>query len=260
MALDISYARDLAVRLADVAGPIAMQYFRGPLNIESKSDQSPVTVADREAEQAVRAIISEAYPEHGILGEELGDHRIDAEYVWVIDPIDGTASFVTGKPLFGTLISLLKDGLPIIGIIDMPALGERWIGVEGQPTTFEGTDSKTRSCGQLQDAWLSATSPQMFSGGDFDRFESLRKQCRRTVYGADCYAYGLLANGTIDLVVESTMGIYDFCALAPVINGAGGVITDWQGDPLGIKSDGRVIAAGDLRLHRAALDFLSVHN
>jgi len=257
MDIDLNRARDLAVRLADTAGPVAMKYFRSPLHIESKGDASPVTVADREAEQAVRDLIAESYPDHGILGEELGEHRIDAEYVWAIDPIDGTASFVTGKPLFGTLISLLRDGVPIIGIIDMPALRERWIGCLGQPTTFCNDNSAVRSCAHLRDAWLSATSPQMFRKGEFEKFEALRKQCRRAVYGADCYAYGLLANGTIDLVVESTMGIYDFCALAPVVNGAGGIMTDWQGDPLSIKSDGRVIAAGDRRMHRAALNILS---
>ncbi len=257
MDLNILEARDLAVRLADVAGPVALKYFRSALNIESKTDLSPVTVADREAEQAVRKLIAEAYPDHGILGEELGDHRIDAEYVWAIDPIDGTASFVTGNPLFGTLISLLHHGLPVLGVIDMPALGERWIGARGQPTTFCGHVSAVRPCADLQDAWLSATSPQMFPTGDFEKFEALRGHCRRAVYGTDCYAYGMLANGTIDLVVESTMGIYDFCALAPVVIGAGGVMTDWQGQPLSIKSDGRVVAAGDPRMHRRALDILS---
>jgi len=260
MSVDLSQARDLAVRLADTAGPVAMKYFRGFLDIESKGDSSPVTIADREAEKAVRALITATYPDHGILGEELGNHRIDAEYVWAIDPIDGTASFVTGKPLFGTLISLLHNGKPIIGVIDMPALGERWIGVEGQPTTFGNHHSAVRQCADLKDAWLSATSPQMFLEGEFEQFETLRKQCRRAVYGADCYAYGLLANGSIDLVVESTMGIYDFCALAPVVTGAGGIMTDWHGQPLTIKSDGRVIASGDPRMHRAALEILSLHN
>ncbi len=257
MALDLSEACDLAVRLADTAGPVAMKYFRAPMDIESKADLSPVTVADREAERAIRELIAEAYPDHGILGEELGSQRIDAEYVWTIDPIDGTTSFVTGKPLFGALVSLLKDGLPIIGVIDMPALGERWVGCHGQPTKFGGVASRVRPCARLKDAWLSATSPQMFPDDDFGKFEALRRQCRPVVYGADCYAYGLLASGTMDLVVESTMGIYDFCALAPVVNGAGGVITDWQGSPLSIKSDGRVIAAGDPRMHRAALGILS---
>lgn len=260
MELNLLEARNLAEQLADTAGSVAMKYFRSPLDIESKGDDSPVTIADREAEQAIRVLITETYPDHGILGEELGDHRIDAQYVWAIDPIDGTASFVTGKPLFGTLISLLRDGLPIIGVIDMPALGERWIGCEGQPTTFCNEQSSVRACARLKDAWLSATSPQMFREDEFVKFETLRKQCRRTVYGADCYAYGLLASGTIDLVVESTMGIYDFCALAPVVTGAGGVMTDWQGAPLSIKSDGRILAAGDSRMHHAALDVLSDHN
>ncbi len=260
MDLELTQARDLATRLADVAGTVALKYFRGPLDIEAKVDFSPVTIADREAEQAIRDLITQVYPEHGILGEELGDSRIDADYVWAIDPIDGTTSFVTGNPLFGTLVSLLRHGVPVIGIIDMPALDERWIGCEGLATTFDGRERHTRSCADLKDAWLSATSPQMFPTDEFSRFEALRQRCRRTVYGTDCYAYGLLANGTLDLVVEATMGIYDFCALAPVVTGAGGTMTDWQGQPLTIKSDGRVVAAGDIRMHRAALNILSVHN
>ena len=248
---------DVAGRLADAAARIAMKYFRRDLAVDDKTDRSPVTRADREAEAAMRDILRAAFPEHGIYGEELGKVRIDAEYVWVLDPIDGTQSFVTGKPLFGTLIALTRLGVPVLGVIDAPALNERWIGIEGRPTTFNGAPARVRRCAELGRAWLYATSPQMFPGGDFDAFERLRGRVRRAVYGAECYAYGLLASGHVDLVAEATMQPYDFLALAPIVAGAGGVITDWRGEPLTLGSGSRVLAAGDARIHGAALEVLA---
>ncbi len=248
---------DVAGRLADTAARIAMKYFRRDLAVDDKTDRSPVTSADREAEAAMRDILRAAFPEHGIYGEELGKDRIDAEYVWVLDPIDGTQSFVTGKPLFGTLIALTRRGVPVLGVMDAPALNERWIGIEGRPTTFNGAPARVRGCADLGQAWLYATSPQMFPGGDFDAFERLRVRVRRAVYGAECYAYGLLASGHVDLVAEATMQPYDFLALAPIVAGAGGVITDWRGEPLTLGSGGRVLAAGDARIHGAALEVLA---
>ncbi len=247
---------DVAGRLADAAARIAMKYFRRDLAVDDKTDQSPVTGADREAEAAMRDILGAAFPEHGIYGEELGKVRIDAEYVWVLDPIDGTQSFVTGKPLFGTLIALTRLGVPVLGVIDAPALNERWVGIEGRPTTFNGAPARVRGCAELGRAWLYATSPQMFPGGDFEAFERLRARVRRAVYGAECYAYGLLASGHVDLVAEATMQPYDFLALAPIVTGAGGVITDWRGEPLTLGSGDRVLAAGDARIHGAALEVL----
>ena len=248
---------DVAGRLADTAAAIAMKYFRRDLAVDDKTDLSPVTGADREAEAAMRDILGAAFPEHGIYGEEMGKVRIDAEYVWVLDPIDGTQSFVTGKPLFGTLIALTRLGVPVLGAMDAPALNERWVGIEGRPTTFNGAPARVRGCAELGQAWLYATSPQMFPGGDFDAFERLRARVRRAVYGAECYAYGLLASGHVDLVAEATMQPYDFLALAPIVAGAGGVITDWRGDPLTLGSGGRVLAAGDARIHGAALEVLA---
>lgn len=253
---DVVALASLAERLADAARPITLKYFRAGVEYDVKADASPVTVADREAEAAMRSIIGEAFPEHGILGEEHGAERLAARFVWVLDPIDGTKSFVTGKPLFGTLIALLQDGRPIIGCIDMPALDERWLGIEGRPTTFNGTPVRVRSCGSLDHAWLYATSPQMFRGTEVSAFERLRGGCYAAVWGADLYAYGLLASGRVDLVCEASLQPYDYCAVVPVIQGAGGLITDWQGQPLGLASDGRVLAAGDAALHlkaRAAL-------
>ena len=244
---------DLAVRLADAAGPIVKRYFRAGAQIVDKDDLSPVTIADREAEAAMRAIIARDAPEHGILGEEWGADRTDAEYVWVLDPIDGTKSFVTGKPLFGTLISLTHRGTPVIGIIDQPVLNERWVGVAGQPARFNGEAIKTRPCATLADAWLYATTPQMFVGDDATAFQRLAEAVKFPLYGADCYAYGMLAAGWTDLVCEASLKPYDWCALVPIVEGAGGRITDWDGRPLTINPVGRVLAAGDAALHAQAL-------
>jgi len=250
----------LAERLADTTRTIVRPYFRQPLDITQKADLSPVTAADREAEAAMRALIAKAFPTHGMVGEEHGADRGGAEYVWILDPIDGTKRFITGHPQFGTLVGLLHSGVPILGIIDMPMLDERWIGAAGQPTTH--TDKRgtrpvhTRPCAEVAQAVLYATSPHMFPGDDFHAFERVRQSAKQPMYGGECYAYGLLAAGFVDLVIEATMGVYDYLPLVPVITGSGGMITDWQGAPLGLGSDGRVIAAGDKRCHAAALDLL----
>ena len=246
----------LAEKLANTAAPIAMKSFRRGVVAETKADMSPVTVADREAEAAMRALIEAAYPDHGILGEEMGETNTGAEFVWVLDPIDGTQSFVTGKPLFGTLIALARDAVPVLGVMDAPALGERWVGCEGRVTTFNGEEVSVRPCAGIEQAWLYATSPQMFEG-DFDAFERLRKRAHRTLYGAECIAYGLLANGYVDLVCEATMKPYDYAALVPVVTGAGGIISDWNGGALTLQSDGRVLASGDERAHAQALAVLN---
>ena len=251
------YPRELALagELADLARPITLSRFRQPLDIDVKDDASPVTAADREAERALRARIGERFPDHGILGEEFGAENTVAEFVWALDPIDGTKSFITGSPLFGTLIALLRNGLPVLGVIDMPALDERWTGCEGMATTFNGEAVRTRPCASLEEAWLLATSPQMFEE-HFPAFERVRGRCRHAIYGKDCYAYGLLASGNCDLVIEASLGIYDYCALVPVVTGAGGSMTDWRGEPLGLQSDGRVVAAGDPALGDAARQLL----
>ena len=245
---------DLAIRLADTAAPIALNYFRTPMDIEAKPDASPVTIADKEIETALRAVLQETVPDHGILGEEFGADRLDAEYVWVIDPIDGTRSFSIGKPLFGTLIGLLHHGVPVLGIIDNPAIGERWVGIKGKPTTFNGDPATVRPCPDIAQAWMTSTTPHMFTdSGDIEAFENLKTKVRHTIYGCDCNAYGFLASGFLDLVCEANLKPYDYIALVPVVEGAGGVITDWHGKALGLDSDGRVIAAGDQKSHAAAL-------
>lgn len=246
-----------AVRMADAVRPVVRRHFRSRIAIETKADSSPVTLADREAETTARSLIAETYPDHGIVGEEFGALREDAEHVWIIDPIDGTKAFITGKPLFGTLIALQQAGVPTIGVIDMPALDERWIGTDGKPTTFNGRVATTRECPSLSAALLATTTPDMFVGENEAAFQRIRASVGACHYGGDCYNYALLASGFIDLVVEAQLQTYDFMALVPVIAGAGGIITDWQGRPLGPGSDGRVVAAGDRRIHAAAIERLN---
>ncbi len=250
----------LAERLATAAGEVALDHFRNPLEVERKADESPVTIADREAETAMRALIAEAYPGHGVIGEEFGPERAGADYVWVLDPIDGTKRYISGHVQFGTLVALLSGGAPVLGLIDMPAMGERWIGAAGRPTTHRdrnGTrEAQVRPCAELAEATLFSTTPHMFPGADFAAFERVRTRVKQPMYGGECYAYGLLASGFVDLVIEATMGAYDFLPLVRVVTEAGGVITDWQGRALGLESDGRVIAAGDPRCHAAALERL----
>ncbi len=246
-----------AGRLADTGGRVVRRYFRAPLEVENKADATPVTAADREAEQAMRAEIEADFPDHGIIGEEYGTVRADAECVWVLDPIDGTKAFIAGKPLFGTLIALLRHGAPVLGIIDQPVSGERWIGAVGRTTTFNGEPAATRGCAALDRAVLNTTGPDLFEGDELARFGGLSRAAGMTLYGGDCYAYGLLASGFIDLVAEAGLKPYDFCALIPVVEGAGGVITDWRGGALTLESDGRVLAAGDPAVHAQAVEVLS---
>jgi histidinol phosphatase-like enzyme (inositol monophosphatase family) len=248
---------DFAQRLADASGAVIRRYFRTPVQVDDKPDETPVTIADREAEAVMRRMIAAAFPDHGIVGEEEAPVRADAEWVWTLDPVDGTKAFISGKPLFGTLIGLCHRGTPRLGVIDQPVLGERWLGVAGRPTTLNGAPVATRRCPELRLAFLNATSPDMFAGDDAARFDRLRRAVKLAMYGGDCYAYALLASGFIDLVVEAGLKVYDYCPLVPVIEGAGGVITDWTGKPLGLSSGGHAAAAGDRAAHAAALKTLA---
>jgi inositol-phosphate phosphatase / L-galactose 1-phosphate phosphatase / histidinol-phosphatase len=247
----------LANSLADAARPIAARYFRTPVTVDDKSDQTPVTIADREAETAMRALLNKHVPAHGIFGEEHGVERADAEYVWVLDPIDGTKAFITGLPIFGTLIALLHRGVPVLGIIDQPISRERWLGAAGRPSTLNDKPIKVRSCAALDRAYVYSTAPQMFGGALARRHEALAEKVKLFRWGGDCYAYGLLAAGHVDLVVENELKLYDFAALVPVIKGAGGLATDWRGRELNMTSDGSILAAGDPAVHRAAARILS---
>ena len=259
---DLDALAALAQRLADAAAPIALRYFRQHVAVDVKSDHSPVTVADRECEAAMRAILAREVPAHGILGEEHGLERIDARDVWVLDPIDGTRAFITGRPLFGTLIALCREGVPVLGVCDCAALGERWIGVAGRPTLYHARGAAprpahTRPCAALDQALLGCCSPYMFHGPERAAFERLAGAVRSPLFGGDCFNYGQVASGYMDLVVEASLKPFDFAALVPIIAGAGGVCTDWQGGPLRLDSDGHVIAAGDARVHEAARAMLA---
>lgn len=240
---------DLFHQLADASGAVIRRHFRQPFDIERKGDDSPVTIADRSAEQAIRAILEKRRAGDGIIGEEYGPDRPDAEFVWVIDPIDGTRSFVIGRPVFGTLISLLVNGRPTLGLIDQPILGERWIGGVDRPTRFNGRPVRVRDCATLEQAHLATTSPHQFTPADREIVFGLGETAASMVYGDDCYNYAGLASGWIDAVVEDMLKLHDFAALVPVIQGAGGIMTDWSGKELTVQSAGDVLACSDKRLH-----------
>ena len=235
----------LAEALADAAGAAIRPHFRSPFAIETKADLSPVTIADRAAEQAMRALLAAEAPRDGIAGEEFGTSAGSTGRQWVLDPIDGTRAFIAGRPIFGTLIALVIDGWPAIGIIDQPILKERWIGVVGRPTIYNGQPAKARACRELSHALLATTSPALFGDDQLHAFEHLDAAVRSVVLGGDCYNYGSVASGWLDIVVEAGLKLHDFAALVPVVEGAGGRMCDWSGDPLTAASAGDVVAVGD---------------
>ncbi|MCD6034356.1 MAG: Inositol monophosphatase family protein [Rickettsiales bacterium] len=250
-----------AKTLADASGAVIKGYFRNHGVAEHKADQTPVTIADREAETVMRELIESHYPTHGIIGEEFGNIRETAEYVWVLDPIDGTVSFTIGRPIFGTLISLVYRGEPVLGVIDQPITGERWIGIPGAGYSAfyhrgERTITKARDVGSLAEAVVSTTGPNYLNASEWDKFQRAVKASKRVSYGGDCYQYGLVAFGLLDVVIEAGLKPYDFCALAPVVIAAGGVFTDWEGKPITLSSEGQVVAAGSKAVHKEALALL----
>ena len=241
--------------LADAAAAQSMAWFRQPIEVITKADESPVTLADRAAETAMRAVLAAQAPADGIYGEEHGQERLDAARVWVLDPIDGTRSFITGSPLWGTLIGALEGGRVTLGMIDMPVLGERWVG-QGGVATRNGQPVRVRGTIDIAQARIVTTSPDIFNAADWQAFDRLSRQCAMRRFGGDCYGYAQLAGGTLDLVVETGLQPYDYLGPAGVIEAAGGVVTDWEGRPLGLVPDCRVIAAATPELHRAALAVL----
>ncbi len=245
-----------AVSAADVARLVTRKWFRSQFQVQSKQDKTPVTIADEETEHAIRAVVQEQHPEHGFFGEETGKIGSDKEYLWVIDPIDGTKCFATGMPTFGTLISLLQNGKPILGVIDHAMLDDRWIGIKGKPTTHNGTQCVTRKTSSLDQATCYTTTTDMFNEHNGKLADQLTRSCQFRVFGGDCLGYGLLASGFNDLVCEADLKPYDYFALTPVIEGAGGMITDWQGNPLTLDSDGDVLAAANSKLHSLAIQTL----
>jgi inositol-phosphate phosphatase/L-galactose 1-phosphate phosphatase/histidinol-phosphatase len=251
--MEASEVTKFAIQLADKAGEIARRYFRSSLEVIAKDDASPVTIADREIESAIAGMIAKKYPDHGIYGEEHGRINANATYQWVIDPIDGTRAFIAGIPTFTTLIALCEDDIPILGIIDQPISGERWVGA-----TPSGVKITTKRNTALRNAAIGTTSaPYYFSTLENARFNRLRAQCAHTIIGGDAYGYAMLATGQLDLFADTCMKPYDFCALVPVVQAAGGVITDWAGKPLTLHSDGTVLAAANAELHKQALELLN---
>lgn len=242
----------LAEYLADEAGNVIQRYFRKGFDIETKADETPVTIADRSVEQRLREIIETHRPEDGILGEEYGPKKSKNGYTWVVDPIDGTKSFIAGRPTFGTLIALCQDGVPVLGIIDQPIAGERWVGAKGKPTLFNHKAVKTRPCPDIASAIGASTSPNQIPAlwpRMYDRFKSV-------IWGGDCYSYGLMSCGWLDIIIESGLGTYDFAALPPIVEGAGGLMCDWQGNPLTLTSNGQTLAVGNPALKDAAIGFI----
>jgi histidinol phosphatase-like enzyme (inositol monophosphatase family) len=243
--------------LADGARAVSCRHFRTDTTVETKADASPVTRADQETEAFLRARIAAAYPAAGVFGEEQGAGGLDADLLFVVDPIDGTKSFITGSPLFATLIAVLQGGRPVVGVIDMPVLDERWIGVAGEQTVYRWADRSfccaTGNGVVMGEAAVSTTSPDMFAPDDWARFDAVSRRARLRRFGGDGYQYGRLARGELDLVGEGDLKPYDYLALVPVVEGAGGVVTDWAGAPLALDSDGRVLAAANADLHADAL-------
>jgi myo-inositol-1(or 4)-monophosphatase len=260
---------DFVDRLAQASGEVILPFFRSAIGAEDKSKGGvfdPVTEADRAAEVAMRRLISQVFPAHGIIGEEYGKDRPDAEYVWVLDPIDGTKGFISGLPTWGTLIGLMHHGRPVYGMMSQPFTRERYFG-DGAKAGWRGPavgdrgapsrrSLRVRSCARLAEATLMTTTPKMFDAIEAPAYARVEERTRLARYGADCYAYCMLAAGFIDIVIEASLKPHDIVALAPIVEGAGGVITTWDGGDA--AQGGRIIAAGDRRVYEEALALLAV--
>jgi myo-inositol-1(or 4)-monophosphatase len=247
--------------LATVSGEAILPFFRTSLGVEDKGSAAgfdPVTAADRAAETAMRTLIKRSFPEHGIVGEEYGNERTDAEFVWVLDPIDGTKSFIAGLPIWGSLIALTRNGTAVFGMMHQPFIGERFTG-DGGASRYRGPAGErelhVRPCATLADAMLFTTSPQLMNAADRAVFGRVEAAVKLSRYGGDCYPYCMLAAGHVDLVIEAGLKPHDIAALIPIIEGAGGVITSWEGSTA--VQGGRVVAAGDKRVHAAAMRMLA---
>ena len=242
-----------AHRLADADGAVLKRYYRSGIGSDAKADDSPVTRADREAERAVRDLIEATYPDHGIHGEEFPTVRGDAEWLWLIDPLDGTKSFLKGKPTFGVLIGLAHRGRYVLGVIDQPVVGDRWIGADGHGTRHNGSPVRTRPCADLSEAIMAAVGADAATEADEPKVSRLRKRVRWLMFGLECFAYGMMVNGKLDLAIEAMLGTDDIAALEPVVRNAGGVLSDLKGNPVDAAYAGRIISAGDPRLHEQAV-------
>ena len=255
--IDLEEFAAFAGQLADASRAQLRAVIGQPVEADPKGDGSPVTAVDRAVETRLREMIAARYPDHGIIGEEHGATAPESELVWALDPIDGTLPFLAGIPVFGTLIALLHDGVPLIGVIDMPATEQRWLGCRGRPSTLNGAPIRTRACPALTGALISTSNPDFYGAAERPAFERLKAAAHWTVYGGSCLAYGQLASGRTDLGLDVAFDPYDYLALVPVIEGAGGIITDWRGESLTQRSGDRILAAGDPARHAEALEILA---
>lgn len=240
--------------LADVARGMLHAAATGHAATELKPDRSFVTATDKAIEQRLRLEISARYPEHGIIGEEEGRERENAAIQWVLDPIDGTAPFIAGVPVFGTLVALAVEDVPVLGVMDFPMTAERWIGLAGRPTTRNGAACRTRHCPTLQAAIMATMNPDYFTGDEVAALGALRSDTAWRIYGTSSYGYGQLASGRIDVTLDTRLAIHDFAGYRPIIEGAGGVVTDWTGAAITLHSGPQIIAAGSAALHQQALE------
>ncbi|WP_135078370.1 histidinol-phosphatase [Terasakiella sp. SH-1] len=247
---------DFAKHLADISCEVIRPYFRSNVGVIDKADDSPVTVADRNAEEVMRKAIEEKYPTHAIFGEEHGVKEGEGTSMWVLDPIDGTRSFICGAPWFGTLVAYLEQGVPQTGVLNIPMMGEQWVGTSAG-TTYNGQACQVRTGIGFEEASLFTTDPELFDVEQRVSFERVKGKVKTVRYGADCYAYALLASGHIDLVIEAGLKPYDVMALVPVIKGAGGIVTGWKGEEVTMDWDGRLLASATIELHEKALQELA---
>ena len=248
---------DFANILADASAEIINNYFRKKINIDNKKDDTPVTIADQNTELKIRELILKKYPSHGILGEEYGKTQIKSEFVWVIDPIDGTRSFIAGHKDFGTLIALLHNNKPVLGIINCPAHQERWVGIKDEKTRLNNKIIKTSSTKKIEDAYL-FTSGIYFNEPILKKgYQLIRDKSKYFRLGGDCYMYGMLASGLIDIVIEDTLKAHDYMALVNVIEGAGGKITDKFGNDINIESDGSLVASCNKEIHKDLINIIN---
>ena len=245
--------------LADAAGEIVRAAARTRQIVHHKTDTSPVTEVDRAVETRLRELIAARYPGHGVIGEEFGDDRPGAEHVWVLDPIDGTKAFVAGLPVYGTLIGFARGGRPVLGVVEQPVTRERWTGIEGGGTWYNGERVRAEACERLSDALVCTTSPEYYEGVDALAYRRIVSGSRWMVYGGNCHAFAQVARGFADLALEAKVAVYDYCALVPVVENAGGVMTGWRGEPLTVEPapGGRILAGGNQTVHEAAMACLA---
>lgn len=246
-----------AESLADASRAMLLKASQQLPEITIKADASYVTTTDKAVEEKLREMIVARYPDHGIFGEEFENINTDAEFVWVLDPIDGTAAFIAGIPVYGTLIALAWNGKPYIGVIDHPLTDDRWTGVNNTSAFHNGKPVTTRVCETLASAYVTCSNPDFMSPGQLARFTTLRKHVTYVQYGGSCFAYGVLASGRSDFAIDAGLDAFDIYACAAIIQGAGGIVTSWDGAELSFDMDGTVLAAGDKSRLQEAINKLN---